>query len=96
MSDWKSYDPTRLVELAKQQLPEEGWLPTALSMCTVAWQKSDVKSAIDPSHPNEPGSEWQFEVNLILEDPIEGDLVLDILSGNRVGGIEFWARLHFL
>jgi hypothetical protein len=95
MRDWKRYDPTWLVELSKQQLPEEEWLPAALAECRVAWQKSDAYIYfIDPAHANEPGSEWQFEGNLFLEHPIEGELVLDILSGNRVGGVEFLARLH--
>jgi hypothetical protein len=39
------------------------------------------------------GSEWQFDHNVILTDETEGTLVLDILKGNRVGGIEFLKRL---
>ena len=47
---------------------------------------------VDPRRPNQPGSDWQFEENIILEHPTEGDLVLDILKGHRVGGVEFLGR----
>jgi hypothetical protein len=39
------------------------------------------------------GSQWQFDENIILEDLERGDLVLDILTGQRVGGVEFLAEL---
>jgi hypothetical protein len=44
---------------------------------------------VSPENANKPGAEWQFERSIVLEDPKEGELVLDILKGNRVGGIEF-------
>ena len=37
--------------------------------------------------------QWQFEKNLFLTDDKEGEIVLDILKGNKVGGIEFLSRL---
>ena len=48
---------------------------------------------VDPARPNEPGSDWQFGENLILEHPLEGDLVLDVLKGNRIGGVEFLSKV---
>ena len=94
MRDWKPYDPEWLVELAKEQLPEETWLPAALSVCTTASQESAAMiHFVNPANPNEPGSEWQFDTNLILEHPTEGDLVLDVLKGRRIGGVEFLARI---
>ncbi len=48
---------------------------------------------VDSTAPNKPGSQWQFERNILLYDKREGDLVLDILEGNRVGGVEFLKRL---
>jgi uncharacterized protein YuzE len=35
------------------------------------------------------GSEWQFDENIILEDDVEGTIVLDVLLNGKVGGIEF-------
>jgi hypothetical protein len=94
MSDWKPYDPTWLVELAKAQLPEEAWLPAALAACTQVLRESEAYiHFVDPAHPDEPDSEWQFQTNLMLQHPTEGDLVLDILDRNRVGGIEFLGKL---
>lgn len=94
MLNWKRYDPTWLVDLAAKSRPELEWLPEALSRCTQAAQESDAYiHFIDPLNANEPKSEWQFKENVILEHPEHGELVLDILSGNRIGGVEFLRRL---
>lgn len=92
--DWGPYDPTWLVELARQQAPEYGWLPSALSMCTrCRWRDPAYLAFVDADRPNKAGSEWQFVENIVLEHPSEGDLVLDILTERRVGGVEFLARI---
>ena len=94
MSDWKPYDPAWLVELAKEQLPEEAWLPAALAACTMARQESDAYIHFaKPADSDEPISEWQVQTDLTVKHPTEGELVLDILQGNRVGGVEFLAKL---
>ena len=94
MSDWKPYDPTWLVELAKEQLAEEAWLPAALAACTMARQESAAYiHFVKPADSDEPSSEWEAQTDLVLKHPIEGELVLDILEGNRVGGVEFLAKL---
>ena len=93
MSDWKPYDPAWLVELAKAQHPEEAWLPAALAACTMARQESAAYiHFVSPADPDELSSEWQGQTDLILKHPTEGELV-DILEGNRVGGVEFLAKL---
>jgi len=94
MSEWKTYDPTWLVELAKKQLPDETWLPAALAACTMARQESDAYiHFVKPADPEEPGSEWEVQTDLKLEHPTEGELILDVLEGNRIGGVEFLAKL---
>ena len=94
MSELKSFDPSLLVELAKVQLPEKKWLPAALAACTKVFLDDDACIYfVNNTRPNQPGSVWQFKTNLILKHPTEGDLVLDILDGNRVGSIEYLARL---
>ena len=52
-----------------------------------------VTHFVDPSRPNQAGSQWQFRENIILEHPEHGELVLDILTDNRVGAVEFLTRL---
>ncbi len=94
MTDWKAYDPTWLVELAKAQLPEEEWLPGALAKCTRALQESaGYIHFVDPRDPESLGSEWGEQEDLTLHHPTEGDLVLDVLDGNRIGGVEFLDKL---
>ena len=94
MSDWKPYDPAWLIELAKEQLPEETWLPAALAACTMARQESAAYiHFVGKADPEEPSSEWQAQTDFRLKHPTEGELVLDILEGNRVGGVEFLEKL---
>jgi hypothetical protein len=91
---WERYDPTWLVELAREVCPDEPWLPAALERCTSAAVESRAYiHFVDSSNPNMPGSAWQFVENILLEHPTEGDIVLDILSDRRVGGVEFLGRL---
>lgn len=92
--DWQPYDPAWLVELAREQLPDEPWLADALARCTRAAESGHAYLYfVDPADANQPGAEWQFEENLTLEHRHEGALILDILAGQRVGGVEFLKRL---
>jgi hypothetical protein len=92
--NWKSYDPTWLVRLARESCPREPWLAEALARCTRAIEESRAYLRfVDAADPSQPDSEWQFERNLVLEDRSEGVLVLDVLRGGRVGGVEFLGRL---
>lgn len=91
---WVPFDPSWVVELARAQLPEEKWLPEALRACTrCSYEDRAYAHFVDPSEPNRPGSEWQFVRVLLLHDPKLGHLVLDVLTGDRIGGIEFLDRL---
>jgi hypothetical protein len=49
---------------------------------------------VNPDNPNKAGSEWQFETNILLEHPSEGTLVLDVLKGQRIGGVETIDRIE--
>ena len=62
---WKQYDPTWLVDLAAEQMPDERWFQGALSRCTSCQVESKAYIGfVDSSRPNEPGSEWQFAHNI--------------------------------
>ena len=94
VGEWIDYDPTWLVQEAAERFPERLDLQEALSRCRRAkWASDAFLYFEDATRPNEPGSPWQFDENLILESTSEGDLVLDLLKGNRVGGVEFLGRL---
>jgi hypothetical protein len=91
---WESYDPTWLVELAQATCADAPWLAAALRRCTrVARESRAYLYFVNPADANGPGSEWQFAENILLEHPIEGSIVLDILTDRRVGGVEFLSRL---
>ena len=92
---WVPYDSKWLVELAAQQHPDKQWLQNALKRCTQCRRESKAYlHFVDPQKPNEVGSEWQFKTNLELESPSDGWIILDILKGGRVGGVEFVDRLE--
>lgn len=91
---WRSYDPSWLVELARTQVPERPLLADALEKCTRAKYESDAYlHFVSGRRPNQPGSAWQFHENVTLEDPDQGELILDVLQDGRVGGVEFLSRL---
>jgi hypothetical protein len=91
---WKPYDPGWLVALAREQYPDEPWLAEALEACTrAAWGGPAYLYFVDATDANQPGATWRFDENRILEHPREGDLVLDILYGRRVAGVEFLALI---
>jgi hypothetical protein len=92
---WEPYDPGWLVNLAKEQLPEESWLPDAIAKCTQCLRESEAYIYfVDAENPNKPGSDWQYSTCLELTSPTEGWLVLDILKERRVGGIEFVDKIQ--
>ena len=94
LSDWKRYDPLWLIDLAREQHEDKKWLADAFSKCNHARAGGAAYIYfVDPRSPNKPGSEWQFDQNLILECPERGQIIIDVLKGNRVGGIEMIKEL---
>jgi hypothetical protein len=97
-SEWRRrrrpYDHGWLTDLAREQHPDKPWLAESLARCTRARHESDVYLRFVSSfRANKPGSAWQFVENITLEHEVEGTLVLDILTHQRVGGVEFLSRL---
>ncbi len=91
---WQPYDPSWLVTLAREQHPDEPWLADALARCTRGiWGSRAQLYFVSPEHPNRPGSDWQFVTNIMLESRKEGTLILDILTEQRVGSVEFLRRI---
>jgi hypothetical protein len=92
--EWQTYDPGWLVAWTRENRPDLPWLADALARCTRgAWGGRAYLYFVDPADAGEPGAPWQWEQNLTLEHPAEGTLVLDVLTGQRVGGMEFLRRL---
>ena len=87
--EWGPYDPSWLVELAREQYPDKPWLIEALEKCTRYLKSNNHIYFVSPENPNKAESEWQYDMCLSMTSPKEGWLILDILKDNRVGGVEF-------
>ena len=91
----EGFGPRMLIEAARHQATEFPWLPAALSKCGEGEWESRAYVRYVPCHqPNQPGSEWQFETNVVLHLPELGMVVLDVLQGQRIGGIELVDRIE--
>jgi len=85
---WETYNPEWLVELAAEQIPEETEIIKSIRNCTKVLRESKayIYFALPP---NKPGSEWIFKKNIMLKHKTNGQIVLDILSNDKIGGVEF-------
>ena len=93
--NWKTYNPQWLIDIANEQIPDKPEIILALSNCVKA--KTESKAYIyfvNGDNPNEPDSEWQFKENIVLEDKTHGTIILDVLKGNQIGGVEFLKYLE--
>jgi hypothetical protein len=88
------FEPRMLIEAVKEQAPEYPWLPEALTKCGAGeWESPAYVGYVSRREPNQPGSEWQFEANIVLSHRTLGMVVIDVLKSNRLGGIEFVDRI---
>jgi len=78
------FDPAPLVALARVQHPDQPWLVEALARCTTGRRES--RAYVYFVEPDSP--EWVFRENVVLADR-GGDVVVDVLEGPRVGGVEY-------
>ena len=89
------FDPQMLIEDARAQAPEFAWLPTELMRCGAGnWESSAYVHYVSSTNPNQPGSEWQFKTNVVIDHSTLGTVVIDVLHGDRIGGIEFIDRIN--
>jgi hypothetical protein len=88
------FKPEMLAAAARVQAPEYSWLPLALERCgSGEWESPAYVRFISGQNANAPGAEWQFETNVVLEHPNFGTVVVDVLTENRLGGLEFLSRI---
>jgi hypothetical protein len=87
--DWRPYDPSWLVDLARDTAPLEPWLPEALAECTRYVEGCPAQIFfVDPSGP-----QWRPKHHIALEPFDADDVVVSVLEGNRIGSVEFLERL---
>ena len=87
---WETYNPQWLIDIANEQIPDRPEIIGALSKCIKAKIVSRAYIYfVNGENPNEPNSEWLFEENIMLEDKKNGTIILDVLKGSKIGGVEF-------
>ena len=80
----------QIIAFIKQQAPDRLDLIEELEQSDrKTWIKQPYIYFVSAERPNQPGSEWQFAENIVLEHETEGTIVLDVLKDGRIGGIEF-------
>lgn len=85
----------RIADLLTEQYSEEIEIIENLRSCKEGfWISKAYLQFVSSDNPNEPDSKWQFEKNIVLEDKLEGTIILDILTENQIGGIEFLKYLE--
>jgi RNA polymerase II subunit A small phosphatase-like protein len=88
------FEPRMLIEDALAQAPEFAWLPAALAHCGPGeWKSRAYVHYVSSVDPNQPGSDWQFKNSVVIDHRIFGEVVIDILQGDRIGGVEFIDRI---
>ena len=89
------FEPHMLIEAVREQAPEYPWLPEALASCgSGQWESRAYVRYVPCQNPNQPGDEWQFETSVALIHETFGVVVIDLLKGGRLGGIEFVDRIE--
>tara|TARA_R110002096_G_scaffold414062_1_gene615069 strand:+ start:465 stop:749 length:285 start_codon:yes stop_codon:yes gene_type:complete len=83
-----------IIELLKEQEPDYIILIKHLEdQAPCKWLKRAYIPIISSDRANHPDSEWQFEEIVVLESEEYGDIILDILKGDRLGGIEMISHI---
>jgi uncharacterized protein YuzE len=84
------FKPQWIIELVRQQEPSRLDVIEALSKCTNGrWESKAYVYFVDATNANQPGAEWQFDENIVIEHDTEGTIVIDFLKSGKIGGIEF-------
>ena len=85
-----SIDIEYIIKLVEEQEPDRPDLVTALWNCKGGfWTSNGYYQFVDSRNPNQPGSAWQHEDCIVIEQNDKGDIVIDLLKDGRIGGIEF-------
>lgn len=88
---FRAYDPGWLVDLARRQHPTARWLGDALEECTRA-RVEDRYYLRFKGAPAVLTEGATVRGNMLLRDPVEGLLVVDVHPDGRIAGLEFRSR----
>jgi len=86
----RQIDIQELIDLIASGLPEHSHLRSNLESAKDGqWESKAYYRFVDSVNANKSGANWQFKENIIFEHSKYGTIVLDILEGEYLGGIEF-------
>jgi hypothetical protein len=89
------FNPRSLMQAVREQAPQFPWLPEALATCGRGeWESPAYVAYVSRLNPNQPGADWQFHTNVVLNHKEFGMVVIDVLKGDRLGGIELVNRIQ--
>lgn len=87
---WTEYDPTWIANAVRATYPEETELLQDILTCTSCIVKNEKYTYfVDATNSNRPGSKWQFLQSIKILKTACGPVVLDVLKGKKLGGVEF-------
>jgi hypothetical protein len=90
------FEPAMLAAVARDQAPDFPWLGHALENSIAGeWESAAYVRFVSKQDANVPGAEWQFEKNVVLEHPDFGTVIVDVLTEQRLGGLEFLSRILY-
>lgn len=90
----EGFDPKMLVDAARKHVPDLLWLPSALANCPKGnWRSRAYVYYVSSENANQPGAEWQHDRCVTLTHATLGTVIIDVLKGDRIGGIEFFDRI---
>lgn len=79
-----------IIKLVREQEPNRQDLIQALQKCKGGyWSSNGYYSFVDSKNANQTDADWQHDECIVLEQENKGDIVIDLLKGGRIGGIEF-------
>lgn len=81
------YDPTWVVNLAEEQIPEETEIIENLKKCTTILGFCNCGCG-SPYFIDPDSHEWDFDYCEVLERKNNYEIVLDIMRDKRIGSIE--------
>ena len=83
-------DIDQIIKLVEQQQPLRQDVVSALRNCKGgSWDGSGYFRFGNDRNANQPGATWQHQESLVIEQESKGEIVIDLLSDGRIGGIEF-------
>jgi len=87
----RPFDPTLLVALAREQWTDRPELAASFARCTREWPRNQLYSYF--MSPMERPTKWRFATNLFLAHPTLGTLLVDVMTDQSIGGIEYLDRV---